>query len=80
MRGRYAPELQWARIRRVFRTAFNSSLRYAIATVDPDGMPHVTPIGSILLLEPDSTICFEEFTARLPAHLQENARILNAGS
>lgn len=66
---------QWPRIRRVFSKAFNSSLHYAIATVAPDGTPHVTPIGSILLLEPGRAIYFEEFTTRMPAYFRENSRV-----
>jgi len=63
-------EMQWPRIRQLFSKAFNSSLHYAIATIAPDGTLHVTPIGSILLLEPGRAIYFEEFTTRMPAHFR----------
>ena len=59
-------EQQWPTIKQVFRNAFASSLHYAIASVDEAGLPHVTPIGSLLLLEPGVGVYFEEFTRQLP--------------
>ena len=62
----------WPEIRRVFARAYFSS----IATVDPDGRPHVTPIGSLLLHEqPGRGFYFERFTANLPRHLDRDSRL-----
>jgi uncharacterized protein len=66
---------EWRVIRRIHREAFRSSFHFAIASVDPEGGPHITPIGSLLLLEPGRGIYFEEFTRRLPTHLQTDDRI-----
>ena len=68
-------ETEWSRIRREFGAAFSSSLHFAIATVAPDGAPHVAPIGSVLLQEPGRGVYFEEFPQRMPEHLRENAKI-----
>jgi hypothetical protein len=66
---------RWDEIRRVFGSAFASSLHFAVATVRPDGAPHVTPISSILLLGPGRGVYFEEFTAHTPRHLARDQRI-----
>lgn len=65
----------WPKIRKLFRSSFNSSLHYSIATVNPSGEPHVTPIGSLILGEPGKGIYFEEFTQQLPANLQQNQSV-----
>lgn len=65
----------WPRIRSLFNRTFYSSLHYAIATVNPDGTPHVTPIGSLILLEGQKGVYFEEFPSRLPANLSKNPRV-----
>ena len=72
-------EAQWALIRRAFSAAFVSSLHYSIAAVSPDGMPHVAPIGSILLLEPGRGIYFKEFPGRMPSHFDENSNVCIMG-
>ena len=68
-------ETNWQGIRRLFNKAFSSSLHYSMATVTPDGMPHVTPVGSLLLREPGHAIYFEEFTQRMPLHFRGNQNV-----
>jgi hypothetical protein len=72
-------ETHWNLIRRVFGSAFASSFHYSIATVTPNGTPHVTPIGSVVLLEPGRGIYFEEFPGRMPSHFADNANICVMG-
>lgn len=61
----------WSEIRRIFAR----SLYAAIATVDADGHPHVTPIGSLILdREPGRGFWFERFTVELPRHLDRDER------
>ena len=40
---------QWETARALVNRAFRNSLHYAFASVNADGTPHVTPIGSMLL-------------------------------
>lgn len=62
----------WLEIRRIFARSFYAS----IATVDGDGLPHVTPIGSLILhREPGRGFWFERFTTRLPRHLDRRAHL-----
>lgn len=65
----------WKNIRRLFAHAFRSSLHYSIATVTPEGLPHVTPVGSLVLLEPGRAIYFEEFTRRMPVNFRSNQHV-----
>ena len=65
----------WPEIRQVFNAAFNSSSHYAVATVSPDGEPHITPIGSLILTEPGKGFYFEEFPSRLPQNLATNPQL-----
>ena len=64
----------WHEIKRLFRQSFASSFHYAIATVDQDGEPHVTPIGSLILGSPGQGVYFEEFPSRLPNNLTKNPK------
>ncbi len=62
----------WSEIRRLFARSFYTS----IATVDADGLPHVTPIGSLILhREPGRGFWFERFTATMPKHLERESRL-----
>ena len=70
-----ASENQWGFIRRLFDDAVASSLHYSFATVNPDGTPHVTPIGSLILTRENMGFYFEVFSDQLPRNLQTNQRI-----
>jgi hypothetical protein len=69
-------EANWKNIRRLFSQAFRSSLHFSMATVTPEGLPHVTPIGSLLLMrEPGHAIYFEEFTRGMPRNFRDNQQV-----
>ncbi|MFQ5499436.1 MAG: pyridoxamine 5'-phosphate oxidase family protein [Candidatus Zixiibacteriota bacterium] len=61
----------WATIRQLFGCA----QEYSIATVNADGSPHVTPIGSVVLRENQTGYFFERFTRTMPANLDHNPRV-----
>lgn len=62
----------WSEIRRVFARSFYAS----IATVDAQGLPHVSPIGSLILhREPGRGFWFERFTIHLPRNLDREAHL-----
>jgi hypothetical protein len=42
-------ESSWSNVRTLWTEAFRTSFHFAVASVRPDGSPHVTPIGSVLL-------------------------------
>jgi len=68
-------EKQWAQIRMIFQDAFNSSFHFAIATLNRDGSPHVTPIGSLMLLDDRKGFYFEEYVTNLSRNLEHNKRV-----
>lgn len=65
----------WQLARRTIRRGIKSSLHCAIATVDPDGTPHVTPIGSVMLTGPGEGIYFDIYATHLSRSLDHDARI-----
>ncbi len=73
--ARQVQPIDWSATRELFRRGFRSSLHCSIATVGPDGAPHVTPIGSVMLTEPGRGIFFDIFTSRLTRHLDDDPRV-----
>jgi uncharacterized protein len=65
----------WAEIKVLFGRSFRSSFHYAISTVNENGEPHITPIGSLILTEPGRGFYFEEFPQQLTRNLQTNKHI-----
>jgi hypothetical protein len=65
----------WNEVKGLFRESFRSSFHYAIATVNENGEPHVTPIGSLVLGEPGVGFYFEKFPKQLPRNLGNNNQV-----
>lgn len=65
----------WPRIRAHFRGLTACS----IATVDADGSPRVTPIGSLFLRGDGTGFFLERFTSALPANLDRDPRLCVMG-
>ena len=65
----------WADVKAVFHDSYKSSFHYAIATVNENGEPHVTPIGSLMLGKPGAGFYFEKFTRQLPRNLDNNKQV-----
>jgi uncharacterized pyridoxamine 5'-phosphate oxidase family protein len=66
---------KWETIRAVFDEAYKSCSHFAVATVNEDGSPHVTPIGALILREDQTGFYFEENPVRLPENLKRNPRV-----
>ena len=64
----------WKQIRVVFQETLASSLHYAVATVNEDGSPHVTPIGALFLRGDRTGFYFDVFTSKMSANLARNPR------
>jgi hypothetical protein len=65
----------WETIRAVFEEAYKSCIHFAIATVNEDGSPHVTPIGALFLRDNQTGFYFEENPKKMPANLKLNSRV-----
>lgn len=66
---------KWDRMREIFRNAFKSSFHFSIATVNEDGSPHVTPIGSLILRDDRTGFYFEEYVSFLSRNLKRDKRV-----
>lgn len=65
----------WSAISKHFNRAFKSNLHVSIASVAPDGSPHVTPVGSLFLNDNQTGFYFEKFVSKIPMHAKSNNRI-----
>ena len=65
----------WADVKAIFKASYKTSFHYAVATVNENGEPHVTPIGSLMLGEPGFGFYFEKFTRQLPRNLDNNKQV-----
>lgn len=70
---------QWAELKRLAGSIFGTSLHFAMATVDADGSPHITPIGSLMLTTPGEGYFFEVFADRLGANLDRGSPVTVLG-
>jgi uncharacterized protein len=65
----------WPAILRVLASSKRSSRHFAIATVTPEGQPHVTPIGHVFF-RPDMTgYYFDAYSQAMPVNLARNPRV-----
>jgi len=69
----------WNRLRKAVRATFLSSYHFAVATVGPDGAPHVAPMGSLLLGEPGHAIVFQKFIRQTPRNWESDPKVCILG-
>lgn len=63
----------WTLIRQVFDKGFKTNKYYSVASVDEEGNPHVTPIGSLILRDD----CTGFFSERFPEKSRQNFKTNN---
>jgi len=68
-------DTHWEIVKKIFKKSFSTSFHYSIATVNENGEPHVTPIGSLILGKPGHAIYFEQFTKKLKNNLKSNPQV-----
>jgi hypothetical protein len=66
---------QWDIARGVFSRSLPTSLHYAVATVNPDGSPHVTPIGSLILFDDGRGLFLDGYLGTTDRNLRRDNRI-----
>jgi len=69
----------WKTIQMVFQESRGSSMHLAVATVNEDGSPHVTPMGALFLLENKTGFWFDEFPVNMSRNLERNPRVCILG-
>lgn len=76
-------EEQWPEIKKLLKITLTKSMQCGISTVDPDGNPHISPIGSLFLTEFSKGFFFEMFASNMRANLERNNRfciaLVNSG-
>lgn len=66
----------WQTIRQHFRKGFETNLYVAIGTVNAEGQPNITPIGSFFLNKDDfSGFYFEIFSRSIPENAKTNTAV-----
>ena len=65
----------WKLIKAVVESAISSSKHCAIASVDSEGNPHVTPIGFVFLRDDGTGYYFEQYSKRLPTNYESNRNV-----
>lgn len=69
----------WGELKRLAGRAFSTSMHFNIATVNADGTPLATPIGSLILSAPGEGYFFEVFADRLCANLDRGSPVTVLG-
>ena len=64
----------WKTIQMVFEQS-RSSMHCAVATVNADGSPHVTPIASLFLRKDKTGFYFDEFPVHMSRNLERDPRV-----
>lgn len=65
----------WPEIRRTVERGQHSTLQCAIASVDPDGLPNVTPVGTVFLRADQTGFCFDQYTSALARNVDAHPDI-----
>lgn len=65
----------WRNLRNTLRRGANSSLHCAVASLNEDGSPHVSPIGSVMLTTPGRGLYFDVFASGLSRNLERDPRM-----
>jgi hypothetical protein len=65
----------WPQVLDVLRSGKKSSKHFAIATVDPSGNPHVTPIGHAFFRDDMTGYYFDAYSRAMPNNFEHNPRI-----
>ncbi|SLJ83444.1 pyridoxamine 5'-phosphate oxidase family protein [Psychrobacter sp. DAB_AL43B] len=65
----------WNVIKRVFAKSQRSNMHANIASVSKEGMPNITPIGTVFLNEDGTGFLFDSFSQKLAENLKQNSNV-----
>ncbi|MFV1990031.1 MAG: pyridoxamine 5'-phosphate oxidase family protein [Acidimicrobiales bacterium] len=65
----------WREIRGTFARSERSTLHSSVASINEDGSPHISPIGSVLLTDTAKGIYFDVFAGGLSRNLERDPRL-----
>jgi hypothetical protein len=69
------PVDKWKLIRPVFDNAFKSCRHISMATVNVDGSPRITPIGSLILRDDPTGYFFDEYCTKTRENIARNPKV-----
>lgn len=73
----------WQGIRKSLEDGQASTIYCSIATINPDGTPHITPVGTVLLRDDQTGYFFDHYAKSLGSNIDQNPNIcvmaVNAG-
>lgn len=65
----------WGEVQEIFDSSIKSSKHAAIATVDTNGCPTITPIGFTFLNNNQTAYYFEQYSEVMPINLEKNKNV-----
>jgi len=65
----------WKLIQKTFEDSSASSLHYAVATINEDGSPHITPIGALFLKDDMTGFFFDQFPVNMSDNFKRDPRV-----
>ncbi|XID74798.1 pyridoxamine 5'-phosphate oxidase family protein [Alkanindiges sp. WGS2144] len=65
----------WGTIQQVFAQAQASTMHCSIASVNEQGQPHITPIGTVFLRNDQTGYFFDTYTKQLAKNVENNPRV-----
>ena len=68
-------ESEWPKIREVLERGQRSTIHCAIGSVGPDGMPNVTPVGTVFLRDDCTGYYFDQYAGGLGRNLDANPNV-----
>lgn len=73
----------WQKIKKTLESGQASTIYCSIATVNPDGTPHITPVGTVFLREDQTGYFFDHYAEALGQNIDQNPNVcimaVNAG-
>lgn len=65
----------WKIIQKVFEYSIESTLHYALSTINEDGSPHITPISTLFLRDDLTGFFFDQFSVNMSKNLDRDQRV-----
>lgn len=65
----------WRTTQETIARAKQSSMHCAIASVDPGGAPHITPVGTVFLRDDHTGFYFDQYTSALARNIEADPRV-----
>ena len=65
----------WNSIKKHVSASFKTSLHVSIASINKNGMPTITPIGTLFLNDDQTGFYFEKFSSGLTSNIEKNKAI-----